>query len=315
MKSLVQPIPQKSIFISSALLVLLTGIGTIGMSTFGWGAFILAPIAAGLLVVFLCGTKKELSGKKALKYTCLTWLCGNLLFFFLGMEGIVCILMATPMTLPCTMIGGLIGYFLQKRSTKASTLTTCIFIVLSPFFMGAESVYKEPTLHEVTSEIIIDAPIEKVWDIVIEFPPLDEPEEFIFRAGISYPTHATMTEADGKLIRECHFNTGPFVEPITEMNKPYKLAFDVTEQPAPMVSTRPFKYLEPPLDAYLKSKKGQFVLKETRDGRVKLIGTTWYEQELFPAAYWGAMTDSIIHQIHVRVLQHIKSHSNHKLVR
>ena len=41
-------------------------------------------------------------------------------------------------------------------------------------------------------------------------------------------------------------------------------------------------------------------------GRTRLEGTTWYRHRLRPAAYWKVWSDEIIHQIHLRVLRHIK---------
>ena len=41
-------------------------------------------------------------------------------------------------------------------------------------------------------------------------------------------------------------------------------------------------------------------------GRTHLEGTTWYALKIHPAAYWHLWSDLLIHQIHGRVLEHIK---------
>jgi hypothetical protein len=60
------------------------------------------------------------------------------------------------------------------------------------------------------------------------------------------------------------------------------------------------------LDHYLQSRQGEFLLEGWADGRTRLVGTTWYSNRMWPAAYWNLWSDYIIHRIHGRVLTHIK---------
>jgi hypothetical protein len=48
------------------------------------------------------------------------------------------------------------------------------------------------------------------------------------------------------------------------------------------------------------------VLEALPGGRTRLVGTTWYSNRMWPAAYWNAWSDYIIHRIHGRVLTHIQ---------
>ena len=63
------------------------------------------------------------------------------------------------------------------------------------------------------------------------------------------------------------------------------------------------------LDGFLKSKKGQFKLIEIDKNTTLLQGTTWYENTMWPESYWNLWSDYIIHNIHTRVLKHIKTTS------
>ena len=112
--------------------------------------------------------------------------------------------------------------------------------------------------------------------------------------------------------RYCEFTTGAFVEPITVWDPPHRLAFDVTEQPAPMFELSPYRDIHPPhLDGFMRSNRGEFRLVALDDGRTRLEGRTWYEVEMFPQWYWTLWTDSIIHRIHLRVLHHVQRISEH----
>lgn len=69
----------------------------------------------------------------------------------------------------------------------------------------------------------------------------------------------------------------------------------------------PFNIHPPHLNNFLVSHGGQFHLIELPDGRTRLEGTTWYEHHMWPAPYWQLWSDLLIHRIHRRVLEHVKS--------
>jgi hypothetical protein len=60
------------------------------------------------------------------------------------------------------------------------------------------------------------------------------------------------------------------------------------------------------LQGYFESHQGQFLWTELRGGRTRLEGTTWYSHTMWPETYWHLWSDYIIHQIHMRVLEHIR---------
>jgi len=161
-------------------------------------------------------------------------------------------------------------------------------------------------VRRVTTSVIVSAPIERVWDVVVAFPHISKPPEGIFRLGIAYPIEAHIEGSGVGAIRYCTFSTGNFVEPITRWEKPSLLAFNVISNPPPMNEFSPYGNIDPPhLHGYMISKHGQFSLTQ-RDGKVVLEGTTWYTHSLAPQWYWGPISDQIIHQIHARVLNHIR---------
>ena len=60
------------------------------------------------------------------------------------------------------------------------------------------------------------------------------------------------------------------------------------------------------------SKKGQFTLNQLADKKTELEGTTWYTLKILPQVYWNLWSDFVIHKIHKRVLNHIKSSAENK---
>jgi hypothetical protein len=165
-----------------------------------------------------------------------------------------------------------------------------------------------PPVFQVRSTIDIAAPPEQVWKYVVKFPELPEPREWFFRAGLAYPTRVRLEGLGSGAMRYCDFSTGPFVEPIEVWDEPRLLRFRVTESPAPMREWSPYAQVQPKhLHGYFMSKEGQFQLTRLANGHTLLAGTSWYQHGLWPAEYWRWWSDAIIHRIHLRVLNHIRT--------
>ncbi len=161
---------------------------------------------------------------------------------------------------------------------------------------------------EVRSQVIVEAPIESVWDHVIDFPEITDKPTGILRTGVAYPVRARIEGSGIGAIRYCEFSTGTFVEPITVWDKPNRLSFDVTSQPEPMSELSPYRHIHPPhLDGSFQSIRGEFRLMRLDGNRTRLEGITWYQIDLGPRVYWRLWTDWIIHRIHERVLKHVKA--------
>ena len=229
--------------------------------------------------------------------------------FVVAFEGAICIIMAAPIGFVLAFLGALVGYAIQSRpwlNDQAATLALAVLVTL-PALMAAESANEpEPAVRAVHTEVIIDAPPTKVWPQVIAFPPLPEPDDWFFQTGVAYPQRAEIHGTGVGAVRHCIFSTGTFVEPIEVWDPPSLLHFRVSEQPEPMREWSPYQIHPAHLDHYLHSHKGQFLLEALPDGRTRLVGTTWYSNRMWPAAYWNLWSDYIIHRIHGRVLTHIQ---------
>ena len=230
-----------------------------------------------------------------------------------GIEGAICVIMAAPLVLPLIVLGQYLGFKSTISITRNST--RILVALISVGLLAVAQFYESrldctPPLWAVTTQMHIDAVPEDVWEQVVTFESLEEPDELMFKAGLAYPTHATIEGEGPGAIRRCEFNTGTFVEPITIWDEPRLLRFDVTENPIPMKELSPYEDLSPAhLHGHFYSEQGEFRLERQPDGTTILYGTTWYRQHLWPAHYWRFWSDGVIHAIHNRVLEHIKEES------
>ena len=223
-----------------------------------------------------------------------------------ALEGVICIAMALPLLLPLGALGGLMGKAVAD-STRRPLVDVAAAVLLLPLLAGIEPLVFQPRELEVMTAVEIDAPPAEVWQRVVQFPDLPEPDEWYFRTGIACPMRARIEGEGVGATRYCEFTTGTFVEPITAWEPGQRLAFDVTEQPAPMFELSPYRHVHPPhLDGFLQSNRGEFRLVALPDGRTRLEGRTWYQFAMYPQTYWTLWSDLLIHRIHMRVLRHVQ---------
>ncbi|WAC39714.1 hypothetical protein [Pedobacter sp. SL55] len=297
-----------AIAITVVISILLTLVGIYLIGEYGIALFVLTPFFMGLCPTILYGLKHHITKKDAWQMGLLTLLIFTSFLLFFAIEGLICIAMAAPLAILFTWLGGLIGFAIVQKGTKRSSVIVLIFLGFIPTTAFIEKDV-EHELNSVVTSIEIKADLSTVWENVVEFPELETPQEFIFRTGIAYPINAKIDGAGVGAIRYCNFTTGSFVEPITVWNEPSLLKFDVLEQPAPMKEISFWDIDAPHLHDYFVSKKGQFKLTKLPNGNTLLEGTTWYYHHIKPAFYWKGWSEYIIHQIHLRVLKHIKKNA------
>lgn len=274
---------------------------------YGWSVFIFIPFIIGFLPAYLTGNKIEIKKSTAYGLSFITLGLAVLALLVFAVEGLICIAMASPLLVIAVWIGSYLGFTFSNSNHINPSNLSLLLLLASFSCMSFDYLYEPKTLFSVRTEITVNAPVERVWDNVIVFDELEEPVDWIFKTGISYPTHATITGNGVGAIRYCNFTTGSFVEPITTWDEPNLLRFDVKDQPIPMNELNPFWEVNPPhLDGYFKSHKGQFKLIKINDNQTLLEGTTWYTIDIHPENYWKVWSDFIIHRIHKRVLNHIK---------
>jgi hypothetical protein len=281
--------------------------GVYAFKTYGAVLFFGTPLVMGMVAGFLVNRPVVRSMADTSRVGVLVMgLAGGVLMAF-ALEGAICLVMAAPIVMPLSIAGALLGKWIAE-ATNSSFAGAVPLVLLLPLLSGAESLVAPLPEYVVLTTVEVDAPPEAVWPHVVEFPDLDPPTDWFFRCGIACPLRARIEGTGPGAVRHCEFTTGDFVEPITVWDEPWRLAFDVTSQPDPMVELSPWRHVHPPHlhDQSLRSRRGEFRLVDLGDGRTRLEGRTWYTFAMYPQAYWTVWSDFTIHRIHRRVLDHVK---------
>ena len=300
-----------SIFLTAALGLVFVLFGTVVIKAYGWGLFVALPFCLGMFSVLVYSYHAPREWWNCLYVSLLPVGLLGVVLILVALEGVICVLMAAPFALGLAALGGALGYMIQSHHwrPKQTPAVLSLVILAIPVTFGAEHAAKlTPPTFVVKTAIEISAPPEKVWKEVVAFAEIPAPKELLFRAGVAYPIRAEISGHGVGAVRHCVFSTGPFVEPIEVWDEPRLLKFGVTENPAPLNELSPYGNIQPAhLHGYFVSEQGQFLLTALPGGRTRLEGTNWYQHTMWPAGYWHLWSDYIIHRIHLRVLEHIRS--------
>ena len=278
-----------------------------GFVGYGTTVFVSLPVLFGLVIGAVFNTPRLRSTFETLGFALASAFVACFVLMLFALEGGICIAMAFPIVAGAICIGSLLGRTLVRMGPAGRSAPLCLAIAL-PFSSWIETTVPPSSAREISSVIEVDAPIEVVWEHVVAFSDLPEPEGWLFDTGMAYPLRARIEGRGVGAIRYCEFSTGPFVEPITVWDEPHRLGFDVTEQPVPMEEWSFYDDVRPPhLTTTFRSVRGEFRLSELPGGRTLLEGSTWYELDMAPEVYWRVWGDAIIHRIHDRVLRHVKA--------
>jgi uncharacterized membrane protein YhaH (DUF805 family) len=290
-----------------ALLALFVSVFAFG--TYGVTLFVATPFIQGMVVGWAFNRRgiRSVSQTAGVVWLSLILVGGALLLF--ALEGVMCVLMALPMAAILGILGGLIGRAIATRGPGGELgFAAALFVLPAGALMERVSVVA-PAYEVVTSVEVAAAP-EIVWNRVVQFDEIREQPAWYFRAGIAYPIRATIDGHGVGAIRRCEFSTGAFVEPITVWDAPRRLAFDVVEQPPPLRELSIYsKVYAPHIDGYFRSARGEFRLIRLPGGHTRLEGHTWYSVAIYPQGYWRAMSEVVLHRIHLRVLDQVKRES------
>lgn len=253
----------------------------------------LVPFVGGLVAAW-CWRKLDLRIGQCLLHSLSTSFIGVAAAAIFLREGVVCLIIAFP-ALYVMILAGALGGRVWFRG-KDKTMNLSILPVLALLTAG-EASHRTDQMAVVTDELLIHAPPSKVWPHVLAFPEIpDRPDYWIFRLGLPYPTKTTNGGNFVGADRQCVFSDGIVIkERVAEFVPNEKLTFDILEQPQ-----------HPEAYGHISLHRGQFVLRDNRDGTTTLIGSSWYTLHVRPLWYFDLWTQDMTRAVHSRVMKHVQ---------
>jgi len=230
---------------------------------------------------------------------------------FAAMEGVICILIATPFVGLLGIIGALLGHWLATLTSRpAYQVQSAAWLAVIVCAVGESIAPPAPLEDVVSSEVIINATPAQVWKQLKDIRDLPAPTEPLFVFGVAHPLEAYVVGEGGVgAARVCRLSTGDMPERITVWKPEQELKFIVLDTPAAMREATIFgRDLDGAhLHTTYTSLDGGFRLEALPNGQTRLIGTSRYLLAITPASYWNLWTREIVSQVQLRVMNHVKA--------
>ena len=274
----------------------LGGFGLIHDATGSMGTvlFFLLPFITGLVTAIVTKGKEVLFASLGLGVIACT-----IALFITGMEGLVCILMSTPLIAFGLGIGALLGMVVRHHLVSMGAKHLVILLTLAPlpfFLVGAnkieEPLRRTPRAETITNTLITDAPRDLVWNQLKTFDRIEGTKGLLMRIGLPVPVSCTMSGEGVGATRTCYFEEGHIAERVTEWNPPNSMKLEITEFDVP---GRP----------WLSFQDASYDLT-TENGRTVVTRKTTIVSRLSPAWYWRPLEKIGVETEHEYLFEEIR---------
>jgi len=255
--------------------------------------FVIIPCIMGIITAWYW-KNLGLTGKNLTGYSILNGLLAiSLSYIFLG-EGVICLIIVSPLIFGFIITGAFIGRAMFKRNNQKINVS---FISLLAMGFIIDSITEHQYEDMVSDQLVIKATPAQIWQHVVAFDKIEQKEDYwLFKIGMPSPSATTVSERKLGANRKCVFSNGYiFDEKIVTFDVNKDLTFDIIDQPK-----------DPEIMGHIDIKKGQFLLHDNGDGTATLTGNSWYKLHVFPTWYYDLWAESITRNVHFRVMEHIK---------
>jgi len=261
--------------------------------TLVFSEFVIVPLLMGIIASWFW-RKLELTGASLTWNSVLNGTIAIFLSFVFLKEGVICLIIVSPLIFAFVITGAYIGRRMFRKSNQ--TLNISVFsLLLSVFIVDSLSVHHYENL--VVDEITVNAPPAEVWRHVVSFEKIKKDNTYwLFQVGMPSPVQATVDGNYEGAGRKCIFSNGyVFDEKMVTYKPNENLTFDIVGQPR-----------DPEIMGHIDILRGQFLLKDNKNGTTTLTGKSWYRLYVFPIWYYDIWAESITRNVHLRVMDHIK---------
>jgi hypothetical protein len=269
----------------------LSGPGNNGVLIFS--EFTIVPFLIGFISAWFWRNDK-IDSMTLVSRCVLTCFIAIILTIILFAEGIICLVIVSPLVWSFIIAGAFTGRAMFRHNNDTLNVSV-VLALLVVFAIDSTSVHHYENM--VADRIIINAPVSRVWKNVVAYKRNTSPDKYwLFKMGMPSPVESTTEGYYVGAKRKCIFSNGyVFDEKIVVYQENKNLTFDITEQPR-----------DPEIMGHIDILRGQFLLQDNGNGTTTVTGNSWYRLYVFPVWYYDIWAKSITRNVHIRVMEHIK---------
>ena len=265
-------------------------VGVEGASAYGVTIFLALPVATG----FTCACFARPVPAILLTAGMSILIC-FIALLATGLEGIVCICMATPLIFCGATIGALLGSLLRLKLNPSLNLTIFPLIGASLVFAVGAAENRDVSqdrVETITSVVDLDGTPDEVWNNLLTMEAVVAEKPLLMRIGLPVPMRCTLDGAGLGATRVCHFDSGTIEERVTEWAPSHRLELRVIK-------------VSLPGRHWLGFASASYTIEEIGPGRVRVIRKTTITSKLRPGAYWRHFEQIGVESEHAYLFQHL----------
>ncbi|HEX8253098.1 MAG TPA: hypothetical protein VF846_08135 [Thermoanaerobaculia bacterium] len=299
------------VVVTVAVAALLAALAIGGTGSYGLALFMGVPVFIGYATTALIALRGPRRFWFCFRAAVLAALVLSTGFLLVGVEGFICILTMIPLSLPFIALGSALAWelFHRKQLARAGVTTLLLACLLATAIAIEPGLHGPRTVFLAADAVEIDGTPEEIWNAIVALDEVPPPDDVFFRAGIATPQKTKIQTCATGGLRVCTLSTGTLVERIDVWEPGKRLGWRALSTPPPMKELNPFHdEVDPPhLHGMYRNVRGEFALEPIDASRTRVWRRTWYEHDLYPAAYWRIWCDLGAWKIHHLVLEHVRS--------
>jgi len=290
----------------AGLTVFAVAVGALLFGAYGFGIFVVSPFMIGVTTGYFANRIADVGRSGTAKLVVGALMLGAIALVLVALEGIVCLVLAAPLAIATALTGGLMGRAIAVNARRPPGHALCSLALL-PLVFTSERMLAVPVSFETRSTIVVAAPPQAIWGVLMRTDLAEEPVALPFRLGVAYPLRGEMLGQGVGAIWVGEFSTGTVLEQVTQWVPDRELTFIMlTELPA-MREMSPYAHVYAPhVTGYFRTTNMSFRLASLAGSRTEIVECTSHELRLDPVLYWLPLARWIVEQNNARVLAHIK---------
>ncbi len=280
---------------------------TIGYThSYGWALYIGVPGTIGFVVGFLRKPGSKMKILTVLSTVFFITLTIALFLMLIKIEGAICIVMIIVPLYIVIMIGYLLGMSIRRLPNM--NRNACLLLLINPALVAIDANPKSYT-QNINSEIIINAPVKRVWQTLTQSVTYPLHPNFFFKYSINYPLQMYLSRHNDSTFLHCELRNGKSDLWISSLETEKKMHFEMLTPIVPMQEISFYNSVNTAHTKgdYFKMQYGEFELLPQDKTHTLLKAHTQLSFKLAPTTYWKWWCTYLVNLMHVHVLERIRN--------
>lgn len=284
------------------------GFAIVAITSFGF--VFLVPFAMGYLTIEAQNPMDSKFGGflRACLFPWIPTVLALLAAFFTGFELMGCVIMASPVFLFMSSLGGIAAHYNPGKGRPRQMVLASVLVLPLGVSTAENFVPLQPTYQLVHTQIDIQASPETVWHQIKSVPEIAGDEHvpnFFHAVGFPRPLAATLSHEGVGAVRHASFEEKVlFIETVTEWDPPKALAFTI--DPELSKATSPLLNGMILGGDYFDVLDGRYEIEVLNDSSVRLHLSSKHRVSTHYNLYAGFWTDWIMADLQNYILRVIK---------